>query len=85
MSKDNNLRKIRVSKNLTQQNVADHIGVERRTYANWESGESGIKDDYILAIAAYFGVEISELLQQSSSDFTITQNNKNNKNSKNSF
>ena len=43
-----NLRRIRDSRNLTQQEVADYICVERKTYANWDAGVSEVKSKYIL-------------------------------------
>jgi Predicted transcriptional regulator len=49
-----NLRKIRESKNLSQQYVADYLGVERKTYLNWEAGESSIKSVFIPKLAELF-------------------------------
>ena len=52
-----NLRKIRESKKLTQQYVADYVGVERKTYINWETGESDVKSKFIPMLAELFNVE----------------------------
>ena len=55
-----NLRKIRESKNLSQQYVADYVGVERKTYLNWESGEYSIKSKFIPILAKLFDIEIGD-------------------------
>ena len=72
-----NLRKIRDSKNITQQEVADYIGVERKTYVNWETGVSEIKSKYIPKLAEFFNVEIKDLFREKSSNIII--NNTDNK------
>ena len=61
MAVGNNIRKLRIAKNLSQQFVADHFNVDRRTYAAWETGNQSIKGDYIPRLAEFFGVEISDL------------------------
>jgi len=76
-----NLKKIRERNNFSQQDVADYVGVERKTYSNWETGESDVKSKYIPMLAKFFDVEISELFQRKSSEIIITQNNSDNKDS----
>ena len=74
-----NIRKLRESKNLSQQYVADYVGVERKTYLNWEAGETSVKSVFIPKLAELFNVEIGDLYQGKSSDIIITQNNSDNK------
>ena len=74
-----NLRKLRESQNLSQQYVADYVGVERKTYMNWEAGESDVKSKFIPKLAELFNVEIGDLYQGNSSEIIITQNNSDNK------
>ena len=38
MDMEKNLKKLRGSKNRTQQNVADYVEGGRKTYINWETG-----------------------------------------------
>ena len=74
-----NLRKLRERKNISQQYVADYVGVERKTYINWETGESDVKSKFIPMLADLFNVEIGDLYQGKSSEVFITQNNSDNK------
>ena len=81
-----NLRKLRERKNLSQQNVADYVGIERKTYLKWETSENSVENQYIPKLAELFDVEISELYHYESSKIVITQNNTDNKDySMNSF
>jgi transcriptional regulator with XRE-family HTH domain len=57
----NNIRKIRIGKNLSQQIVADNLNIDRRTYAAWESGVQDIKSAFIPQLAKFFDVEIPDL------------------------
>ena len=66
MSIGKNLRKLRDGRNLSQQEVADFIGVERKTYMNWETDVSDVKDTYIPMLAAFFKVEIKDLFKDAS-------------------
>jgi len=79
MSIAKNLRTIKESKNVSQQEVADYVNVERKTYMNWETGVSDIKSIYIPQLAEFFNVEIKDLFNENSSNLVITQNNTDNK------
>jgi transcriptional regulator with XRE-family HTH domain len=58
------IRKLRTDKNISQQLVADNLGIDRRTYAAWEMDTQDIKSIFIPKLADFFGVEISELFSQ---------------------
>ena len=58
----NRLKQLRKEKGLTQQEVADEIGVTKRTYIYWENGESQIKTNKASQLADYFGVSVGYLL-----------------------
>ena len=57
------IRKLRIAKNLSQQNVADSLNVDRRTYAAWETDKQDIKSSFIPLLADFFGVEIADLYE----------------------
>ena len=61
------IRKLRTDKNISQQTVADNLGIDRRTYAAWEMDSQDIKSNFIPKLAEFFGVEISELFSQDKS------------------
>jgi transcriptional regulator with XRE-family HTH domain len=61
------LRKLRNKTLLSQQDVADFIGVDRKTYINWENEINDIKAEYIPKLAEKLGVEIKDLFEDSTS------------------
>jgi len=75
----NNLRKFRNKSNISQQEVADTLGIDRKTYIGWEAGTSDIKSQYIPELAKLFNVEIGEFFREKSSDIIINQHNTDNK------
>ncbi len=79
MSIGTNLRKLRTRSKLSQEEVADHLGIDRKTYANWENEYNDIKSEYIPSLAKIFDVEISELFQEKNSNIVVNQNNTDNK------
>ena len=58
----NRLKELRKEKKLTQQEVADAMGVSRRGFQKWENGDSQLKPDKIQQLADYFGVSVGYLL-----------------------
>lgn len=58
----NKLRELRKAKGLTQQELAEAIGVTRRGFQKWENEESQIKPDKAQQLAEYFGVSVGYLL-----------------------
>lgn len=79
MSVRTNLRKLRMRTKFSQRDIADRLGIDRNTYANWESEYNDIKSEYIPELAHIFNVEISELFKEKSSEIIINQNNTDNK------
>ena len=58
----NRIKELRERKNLTQQELADNLGISKRTLGYWEKGEVQIKPDKAQALADYFGVPVAYLL-----------------------
>ncbi len=58
----NNLRELRKKKNVTQEMLAEHIGISTQAVGKWERGE-GFPDITLLpVIAFYFNVSVDDLL-----------------------
>jgi transcriptional regulator with XRE-family HTH domain len=57
-----NLKKLRKSKNLSQQQIADNIGITQRTYSNYEAGISQPNCETLVKIANFFKIRLDELL-----------------------
>jgi transcriptional regulator with XRE-family HTH domain len=56
-----NIKRLRAEKGLTQDEVAEAIGVERVTYQNYEAERRRPKKEIIPRLAAYFGVDQTDL------------------------
>lgn len=57
-----NFKAARVSKNMTQKQVAEAVGVKRSTVAMWEAGESFPRASLLIKLAKVFGCEVGYLL-----------------------
>lgn len=56
------LKELRREKHMTQQEVADALGVSQVTYSRYESGEREPSNDMLIALSSYFDVSVDELL-----------------------
>jgi transcriptional regulator with XRE-family HTH domain len=52
------IRDLRVMKRVTQDVLAEHLGVVKATVSSWENGKSIPKIDKIKKIAKYFDVDV---------------------------
>jgi len=79
MNIGNNLRVLRTKQSISQQEVADYLGVDRKTYVSWEAGDADIKSSYIPKLAEILQVEINDLFKEKVSNVIINQHNSENK------
>ena len=56
-----NLQKLRKQKNLTQEALAEHVGVARQTIAKWETGESVPDLEMAAKLASVMEVSLDDL------------------------
>jgi transcriptional regulator with XRE-family HTH domain len=75
------IRKLRNKTKYSQSDIADFLGIDRNTYANWESEANDIKSEYIPKLAQIFDVEIKDLFEDSVQKIEINQTNSENKDS----
>ena len=68
------LKKLRVSKNLSQQALADAIFVSRSAVAKWEAGLGMPSFDSLLALERYFGVEEGYFLTDKPDEVIVKKN-----------
>lgn len=52
----------RVNAGLTQEQLAEKLGVTRKTYANWETGKTEIKPAYLYAFCGFTGFSVDDIL-----------------------
>ena len=62
----NRIRDLRKQSRLSQQSLADQIGVFRNTISNWETGYSQISLENAQKVAEFFQVSMDYLLGTSS-------------------
>lgn len=59
---DDRLRNLRTARGLSQQQIADDLGLKLNTYRNYENDEREPTSMTLLNIARYFGVTLDYLL-----------------------
>ena len=57
------IKDYRVQQHMTQEFVAEHLGVSRQAVSKWENGTSEPSTSNLLALAKLFGVSAEELLR----------------------
>ena len=82
MNFSDNLKKIRKEHNLSQEQIAEQLGVSRQSVSKWESGQAYPEMDKMLSLCQLFNLNIDELLNQ---DIKEVNSNKQAKNNINKF
>lgn len=57
-----NIRRLRLEKGLTQEDVAEHLGISFQAVSKWERGEGYPDIEILPALSNYFGISIDGLL-----------------------
>ncbi len=57
-----NIKRIRLERNLTQEEVASHLGISFQSISKWERGDGYPDIEMLPAIANYLGISVDELL-----------------------
>ena len=57
------IRELRLDRNLTQQNVADYLGISQRAYSDYELGTRRISVEQLLKLSQYYGVSMDDLCE----------------------
>ena len=68
MNLADNLKKIRKDNNLSQEQLAEKLGVSRQSVSKWESGQSYPEMDKVLQLCKLFKLNINELINENVSD-----------------
>lgn len=58
----NKIKQLRKEKKLTQEELAEKIGISKRTLANWEDGVPSIKENKLKILCEIFGVDTPYML-----------------------
>ena len=65
-----NIKRYREAKDLTQEQLAEGLGVARSTVTQWENGWSSPRMGMVQKIAAFFGVSTADIVSDSAQIFT---------------
>ena len=57
------IRDLREDNDLTQQNIADELHINRRTYAAYENGINSMTPETLIKIASFYSVSVDYLLE----------------------
>ena len=69
-----NLKQLRKSKRLTQQEVANFIGISQNNYSYWENGKVKIDNQSLKKLSELFNVSVDYILGNTNELTTTTQN-----------
>jgi len=69
------LKKLRLEKGISQQTLADAIMISRSAIAKWENGLGLPNEQSLELIAAYFGVNKNQLIDDIGTESTIVEKN----------
>ena len=58
------IQSLRKAKGMSQEELADKVGVSRQAVSKWESGASDPSTTNLMALAKLFGVEAEDLLKE---------------------
>ena len=76
MKLSDNLRQIRKENNLSQEQLAEKLGVSRQAVSKWESGQSYPEMDKVLLICKLFNYNIDELMNENVKEVNETKQSK---------
>ena len=76
MKLSDNLRSIRKENNLSQEQLAEKLGVSRQAVSKWESGQSYPEMDKVLMICKLFNYNIDELMNENVKEVDETKQSK---------
>lgn len=76
MKLSDNLKIIRKENNLSQEQLAEKLGVSRQAVSKWESGQSYPEMDKVLLICKLFNYNIDELMNENIKEVSETKQSK---------
>ena len=76
MSIGERLYNLRKERNLSQEDLANELGVSRQTVSKWETGESTPDFDKIIPLCDFFGITSDELISGKQNIVEVKKENK---------
>ena len=76
MKLSDNIKIIRKENNLSQEQLAEQLGVSRQAVSKWESGQSYPEMDKVLLICKLYNYNIDELMNENIKEVSDTKQSK---------
>ena len=76
MNIGNNISALRKKKGITQEELANELGVSAQAVSKWENNSSCPDGSLLTEIADYFGVSVDALLRENEEDIVNSSENK---------
>ncbi len=67
------IKKLRKDCGLSQEKVAEYMGVSRQAVTKWENGQSAPSTENLLKLAALFGTTVDMLMSDKDKDHDLVQ------------
>lgn len=65
------MKELRIRKNITQQELADDLGIKQKQISRYELNQRVFKQDFLFKLADYFGVSVDYFFPD---EYTIIEN-----------
>ena len=62
-SLEKRLRKLRIERKMTQEDLAQQLHVTRQAVSNWENGKTAVGIEYLVKLSEIYGVSVDEILR----------------------
>lgn len=69
-----NIKRLRKEKGISQEALADAIGVSRQAVSKWETGATYPDTENLLALAKLFGITVDELAETKTNEKVLSEN-----------
>lgn len=67
------LKELRTAKGVSQQSVADYLGITRQAYSNYENGNRAPDNETLLKLAEYFRTTVDRILRGKTEEAPIPE------------
>lgn len=61
MRRQISIKAARVASDMTQERLAERLGVSRQTVSNWETGKNGMRSEHLLSFCGLTGFKAEEI------------------------
>lgn len=56
------IKELRIDKDLSQETVANYLGIKQTVYSRYETGKNEMKIEYLAKLAKYYGVSADYIM-----------------------